>query len=71
LGLLVEERELLAAGALIEEEKVLLGFGILDEVERMVLSFVALVGSWCSLNPFSKVELDWARGHRHLMFECS
>jgi len=53
LGLLTEEKELLAAGALIEEEKVVLGSRMLDEVERMVLSFVVLARSWCSLDLFS------------------
>jgi len=62
---------LLASEALIEEERVLPGLGMLDEVERMVLSFVALAGSWCSLDLFSWLELDWAGGHRHLMFESS
>jgi len=53
LGLLVEEKELLAARALIEKEKVLLGSGMLDKVERMVLSSVALARSWCFSDPFS------------------
>ena len=53
LDLLVEEKELLVAGAPIEEEKVLLGSEILDVVERMVLSSVALAGSWYSLGLFS------------------
>ena len=49
----MEEKELLASGALIEEERVLLRSRILDDVERMVLSSVAFAGSWCSLDPFS------------------
>jgi len=53
LGLLAEEKELLAARAPIEEEKVLLGSGMLDEVERMVLSSIVLAGSSCSLDLFS------------------
>jgi hypothetical protein len=73
---------LLAAGVLVEEENVLLvfwfpveremkllGSGILDEVERMVLSSRASAGSWCFWDPFSWLELDWARGHQHPMFE--
>jgi len=72
----------LAAGVLVEEEKVLLvsgfpvgkemmlpGSGILDEVERMVLSSGASAGFWCFWDPFSWLDLDWAGGHRHLMFE--
>ena len=53
LDLLVEEKKLLMAGALIEEEKVLLGLEILELVERMMLSFVALAVSWYSLGLFS------------------
>ena len=52
-ALVEEEKVLLASGALIEEERVLIGSDMLDEVGRMVLSSVALVGSWCSLDPFS------------------
>jgi len=68
-GVLVEEEKvLLASGVPVEKEMMLLESGILDEVERMVLSSGASVGSWCFWDPFSWLELDWARRHRHLMF---
>jgi len=71
-GILVEgEKVLLASGAPIEKEKMLFGLGILDEVERMVLTSDALARSWCFSDRFSWLELDWAGGHRHLMFGCS
>ena len=66
--LIVGENVLLVSGPPIEEDRMLCGSGILDEVERMVLSSDALVGSWCFSDPFSWLELDWAGGHRHLMF---
>jgi len=72
VGVLVEEEKvLLASGVLVEKEMMLLGSGILDEVERMVLSCGASVGSWCFWDPFSLLELDWAGGHWHPMFEHS
>jgi len=65
------EKVLLVSGAPIEKEMMLCGSGILDEVKRTVLSSGALAGSWCSLDLFSWLELDWAGGHRHPMFEHS
>ena len=62
---------LLVSGDPIEKERMLFGSGIPDEVEKMVLSSNASAGSWCFSDPFSWLELDWARGHRHLMFERS
>jgi len=68
-GVLIEgEKVLLASRAPIEKEKMLFGLVILDELERVVLSSDALTGSWCFSDLFSWLELDWAGGHRHLMF---
>ena len=71
-GVLIEgEKVLLVSRAPIEKERMLFRSGILDEVERMLLSSNALAGSWCFSDPFPWLELDWAGGHRHLMFERS
>jgi hypothetical protein len=71
-GVLVEEEKvLLASRVLMEKEMMLLGSEILDEVERMGLSCGNSAGSWCFWDPFSWLELDWAGGHRHPMFEHS
>jgi hypothetical protein len=66
--LVEEEKVLLVSGVSVEKEMMLPGSGALDEVEKMVLFCGASVGSWCFWDPFSWLELDWAGGHRHLMF---
>ena len=67
--LVEEEKVFLVSGFSVKKEMKLPGSGILDEVGRMVLFFGASAGSWCFWDPFSWLELDWAGGHRHLMFE--
>ena len=70
VGVLVEEEKvLLVSGFPVGKEMMLPGSVILDEVERMVLSSGASARSWCFWDPFSWLRFDWARGHRHLMFE--
>ena len=68
--MLVEvEIALVVSEILVEKEMMLPGSMILDEVEKMVLYSDVSVGSWCFWDPFSWLELDGARGHRHLTFE--
>jgi len=67
--LVEEEKLLLVSEFLVEKGTMLPGLETLDEEERMVLSSGALAGSWYFWDPFFWLELDWAEGHRHPMFE--